>query len=200
MTESLYDKYSYIRKSIERVLKPERYRHSLSVALTASCLAMRYGVDVERAYLAGLLHDCAKYDQEHYLERAAEAGIEISETERESPGLLHSPLGAYLAKTKYNVDDEEICSAIRYHTIGRANMTMLEKIVYLADYIEPLRGPLNDIDLIRSTAFTDIDRAIYLTAKACSEVVIKAGKRPAKPSYETYEYYRKLAEGETNEF
>ena len=200
MEQSFYEKYAYIRASLEEVLRPERYQHSLSVAMTSSCLAMRYGVDIERAYLAGLLHDCAKYDQEHYLERAREAGIKVTEAESESPGLLHAPLGAYLAKTKYHVEDEEICSAIRYHTIGRAGMTMLEKIVYLADYIEPLRGPLCDIDLIRSTAFTDIDRAIFLTAKACSEVLIKAGKRPAKTSYETYEYYRKLAEGEMHEF
>ena len=191
---SLYHKYASIRESLASLLHPDRYQHSLSVALTSACLAMRYGVDVERAYLAGLLHDCEKYGAESYLDRAKEAGIEITDTELESPGLLHAPLGAYYAKERYGVTDEEILSAIRYHTIGRAAMTMLEKIVYLADYIEPLRTGLKDLDAIRAVSFTDIDRAIFLTAKACSEVLILQGKRPAKTSRETYEYYRELTD------
>ena len=199
-TETLFTKYESIRLDLKEKLEPRRYEHSVSVAFTASCLAMRYGVDVEKAYLAGLLHDCAKHDQETYLERAEKARLRISEAEKRAPGLLHAPLGAIDAREKYGVTDEEILSAIRYHTIGRPAMTALEKIIYVADYVEPLREGLRDLDAIRSEVFVNIDRAIALTASACVEHLIRENKPLDKTSLETYKYYKKLTEGDLNEF
>ena len=95
---------------------------------------MRWDADVNKAYLAGLLHDCAKgMSDDDRLDICKKKGIYVSEVEYDNPSLLHAKVGAYLAKTVYEIDDEEILSAITYHTTGRAEMTLLEKIVFSAD-------------------------------------------------------------------
>lgn len=138
--EFALDKYHPIRKVLKKRMDKERYWHTLGVAYTAACMAMRFGEDFERAYLAGLLHDCAKCStDEEKLALAAEAGIPVNDIEQRSPGLLHAPLGAYLAQKEFGIRDEEICSAIHYHTLGKPEMTTLEKIIFVADYVEPNR-------------------------------------------------------------
>ena len=130
-----------IRKKLKKKLDEQRYEHTLGVAFTAMSLAMKYDVDLHKAELAGLLHDCAKcMPDERKLHKCEKYNIPISETERKNPSLLHSKLGAYLAEHKYGVKDPEILNAILYHTTGHADMTMLEKIIFVADYIEPRRN------------------------------------------------------------
>ena len=87
--------------------------------------------------------------------------MELSESEKDNSSLVHAKLGAFLAKEKYSVEDEDILSDVLYHTTGRENMTMLEKIIFVADYVEPGRKPITGLDEIRALIFIDIDAAIY---------------------------------------
>lgn len=192
--EFALDKYHPIRKVLKKRMDKERYWHTIGVAYTAACMAMRYGEDFERAYLAGLLHDCAKcYTDGEKLSMAETAGIPVSDVELRAPGLLHASLGAYLAKTEFGVNDEEILSAIHYHTVGKPEMTLLEKIIFVADYVEPNRPEFPMFKEIREKAFTDIDVAVYLTAKRGLEYLLQKGDHVLDPrSLETLSYYGKL--------
>lgn len=150
-----------IRKSLKRKLAADRYEHTIGVCYTAVCLAMRYGVDLHRAELAGLLHDCAKYgSDEKKLEHCIKYKIPVTPTEQKNPSLLHAKLGAYYAKERYGVTDEEILSAIACHTTGKEAMTTLEKIVFVADYIEPNRDKAPNLSSVRELAFLDLDRCV----------------------------------------
>ena len=133
---TLSDKYREIRERLKNSLSKARYAHSLGVAATAACMAMRYDISlVERAYHAGLVHDAAKcLKDEEKLALAKEKGLPVNAYEEASPGLLHAPLGAVLAKELYGVRDEEILSAIRLHTLGRPGMTTLERTEAVADF------------------------------------------------------------------
>lgn len=181
-----------LRHQVKKALKSDkmRFRHTIGVADTCACMAMRYGIDVERAYIAGLLHDCAKcVDDEIKVSECIDNNIEMTDIERKNPYLLHSKLGAFYAKTLYGIEDEEICSAIRYHTTGRCDMTSLEKIVFLADYIEPYRNKANDLDNIRRLAFVDIDRAVYEVLKSTLDYLKKNKKKIDTASEKTFDFY-----------
>ena len=160
---------------------------------TAASLAMKYDADIDRAELAGLLHDCAKcIDDEEKLEECKKYNVELTAVEKRNPFLIHSKLGAVYAREKYGVDDDEILSAIRWHTIGRANMTLLEKIIFIADYIEPGRDKAKNLDLIRRTAFEDIDEAMYMILRDTLEY-LKSGEGEFDPATEeTYIFYKDL--------
>ncbi|MDD7390858.1 MAG: bis(5'-nucleosyl)-tetraphosphatase (symmetrical) YqeK [Lachnospiraceae bacterium] len=150
-----------IRKRLKKKLTPERYEHSLSVSYTAAALAMRYGYDLDRAELAGLLHDCARqYENQIIYEKCLKKGLKVTEDEEKNKVLLHARYGSYLAAHKYGVDDPEILSAIEFHTTGRPDMSMLEKILYIADYIEPRRCKAANLEYMRRLAFTDLDEAL----------------------------------------
>ena len=138
-----------------------RFEHTLGVMYTCGALAMRYGYDLEKAMLAGLMHDCAKCMPNAKKLKAAEKNhLEITDLERKNPFMLHAKLGAFLAKKKYDIEDREILDAIRWHTTGRPDMTMLDKIVYIADYIEPQRDKAPNLHEIRQLAFLDLDKAL----------------------------------------
>ena len=126
--------YDFIKmqKKLAKYLDENRYEHTLGVMFTCASLAMVHGYDLKNAQVAGLLHDSAKcIPNKKKLKICAEHHIPVSDFEKEHPFLLHAKLGAYIAKAKYNVTDKEILSAITYHTTGKPDMTMLEKIVYL---------------------------------------------------------------------
>lgn len=151
-----------IRKELKKKLSPARYEHTLGVSFTAAALAMRYGENIGKAELAGLLHDCAKYGTEDALvEKCEKHGVFLSREDLLSPAVIHGKYGCYLAKNRFGVRDADILNSISYHTTGRAEMSMLEKIVFTADYIEPSRDKAPDLMQIRSLAFTDIDRCMY---------------------------------------
>lgn len=152
-----------IRKKLKKKLDPARYEHTLGVSFTAAALAMRYGADIRKAELAGLLHDCAKYCTEDVLrEKCAAHGVALGAEEELSPAVIHGKYGRYLAETRYGVHDEDVLNAISFHTTGRAEMSLLEQIVFTADYIEPGRTKPEDLPLARSLAFTDLDRCMLL--------------------------------------
>ena len=130
----------YIKEWLKTNLTEERYEHSLGTADMAMLLAKKYGLDENRAYFAGLIHDCAKcLSKEKTAEILKNVVLECGEAE--NPKTHHAPAGAYLAEKEFGVEDKEILSAIRWHTIGKDNMTLFEKIIYLADKIEERTRP-----------------------------------------------------------
>lgn len=156
-----------IKKYLKKHLTKDRYKHTIGVAYTAMSLAMRYNPNtensdfVQKAQIAGLLHDCAKcMDNDKKIALCDKNGISYSAFEKENPYLLHGKVGAYIAKTKFDISDDDILNAIIWHTTGRPNMSLLEKIIFIADYIEPGRRPIPELDLIRKLAFDDIDLAM----------------------------------------
>ena len=180
-----------IRRQLQEKLKPHRYEHTLGVSYTAVCLAMRYGCDMKQAELAGLLHDCARqFKVEEMVKKCTKYEIEITESERQNPLLLHAKLGARIASEEYHVEDPEILSAIRYHTTGRPAMTLLDKIIYLADYIEPRRDQAPDLDTVRPLAFQDLDACIYLVMKHILEYLEQTGGVIDETTRQAYAYYK----------
>lgn len=181
-----------IKKRLRTVLKEDRYEHTLGVEYTSACLAMRYGYDVEKAEMAGLLHDCAKYlSDKKKLSMCRHKKIKVSSAEKKNPGLLHAKLGAVLAKEEYKIKDEEILSAITWHTTGKPNMSMLEKIVFVADYIEPNRNRAPKLAEIRKLAFLDLDACLVMILKQTLDYLKEKGAEMDPMTYETYQYYAK---------
>lgn len=151
-----------VQERLESKLTPKRFIHTIGVRYTAAALAMRYGLSIEDASMAGVLHDCAKcFTDDELIKKCLKNGIECTDVELRNGFLLHAKLGAFYAKKKYGVENEGIISAIRYHTTGKAGMKPLEAIIFTADYIEPGRKPLPHIEEVRRMAFVDIDEAIY---------------------------------------
>lgn len=181
-----------IRKQLAKVLDSKRYEHTQGVAYTSAALAMRYGEDVQKAELAGLLHDCAKcLDNEKKIHICKKHNITISEAEFNNPFLLHAKVGGYLAKTKYKIDDEDIINAVLYHTTGRPGMSLLEKIVYIADYIEPGREHVSNLDEVRNLSFRDLDEALLQILEDIL-VHLKESKKEIDPMTQmTYEFYKR---------
>lgn len=186
------EQYEECRRMLKENISNKRYLHSLGVSNTSACLAMRYGYDIRKAYLAGLLHDCAKGLKHHQLiEKVEKAGMEISDIERDNPELLHSKAGAVIAKEEYGIGDEEILGAIICHTTGKPAMSMLEKIVFVADYIEPNRANLPELDVVRELAFTDIDKTVSRLCSLTLDHLKANGDAIDRTTVETYEYYSK---------
>jgi nicotinate-nucleotide adenylyltransferase len=196
---SWYRAQTYLEKKYDlekfnEVLKTKlsfkRYLHTQGVMYTAAALAMRYQVNIFDAMTAGVLHDCGKYTTlEAQKEDIKRYNIILSDDEREIPSLIHAPLGAYLAKNDYEVTEESILSAILYHSTGRPDMTMLEKIVYIADYIEPYRGDEWKYRMIRDIAFTHIDKAVWKCAELTIASLKERNRNIGKMTIKTLEFY-----------
>ena len=155
-------------------LKHKRIPHVLGTEQEAIRLAQRYGADVEKARRAALLHDCTKkLEMEDQLALCKAYGMELDELEQVALKLLHSKTGAAIARDVFGVDDE-IYSAIYYHTTGRAGMTLLEKIIYLADYIEPTRD-FPDVDVLRKACYEDLDKGLLLGLEMSIEEMQRMG-------------------------
>ena len=141
--------YEKMKELLASKLKPSRYQHSLGVAATAEFLAERFDVDREKARIAGLLHDCAReYKDEELITEAQKRNIAYGEVEKAMPLLLHAYIGAQRISEIYEVNDAEISQAIYSHTVGGANMTKLDKIIYFADMIEPNRD-YPEVEMLR---------------------------------------------------
>ena len=150
------DRVDMIRK-LKPKLNEKRYVHSVGVEYTAATLAFVYGADIQKARIAGLLHDCAKcIPTEEKLKKAKKYGLPINKSEKANPDLLHGKLGAYIAKEKFGIKDPDILSAITYHTTGHPGMSLLDKIIFVADFIEPNRKMIRDLTEIRREAYEDI--------------------------------------------
>ena len=154
-----------LSQRLRLTISPHRFEHTLAVADEAVILSNRFGADVRKAYLAGMLHDCAKgltYDEAL---RLTDGTVDdLDDQERAMPELMHAPAGAVLAQKVYDVHDSEILDAIRWHTTGHAGMSKLQKIIYLADMIEPTRKPFDGLDELRRLSLCDLDEAVRLAA------------------------------------
>ncbi len=182
---------SKLHKKLRRELDEERYLHTLGVEYTAAALAMRYECNIKKARLAGLLHDCAKsIDSSEYIEFAQKYNISVNDSEMKNPGLLHAKIGGFLAIKKFNVSDSEIIEAIICHTTGKPDMNLLEKIVYVSDYIEPGRTMLPRIDEIRKAAFIDIDSALMMILEDTMKHLTESGKVLDPLTKKTYDFYK----------
>lgn len=186
-------KISKIKKQICLVLDEKRYEHTEGVMYMSAALAMRYGEDMRKAMLAGLLHDCAKcIPSEEKIQICKRNQLDISDVEQKNPGLLHAKLGALLAETIYEVKDPDILQSIASHTTGRPGMSLLEKIIYIADYLEPGRAELPNMAKARSLVFRDIDECLYQILKDSLDY-LKTKHLPIDVmTEETYLYYKEV--------
>lgn len=182
-----------IKKSLEKSLDEKRFEHTIGVAYTAAALAMRYEESIENAELAGLLHDCAKgLDEDKLISICEKHHISITDLERRNPFLLHAKAGSFLAMKTYKVQDNDVINAILNHTTGRPGMSTLEKIIFVADYIEPRRNHAPNLAQIRKLAFIDLNAA---TLKILGDTLehLHASKGEIDSMTEkTYEYYLHL--------
>lgn len=189
-----------IRGKLRKALKPERYEHSLSVSFTAVALAMRYGYDIRKAELAGLLHDCAKcFSKSELLHYIREHDLEMSEEMEKAPQVLHALVGAEYAREEYHESDPEILSAIRFHTLGQPAMTRLEEMIFVSDYIEARRDKAARLPELRKTAFLDLEEAVYQINHDTISYLETKHIYICKESCDTYSYYRELHEKKLKE-
>ena len=172
---------------VKQQLTESRYLHTIGVTDTAVYLAKKYGADEKKAELAGVFHDYAKYRPKDEMKHIIK--------EQKMPELLlefhsemwHAPVGAYLVKKEVGIQDEEILSAIYYHTSGRANMTLLEKIIYVADYIEPGRD-FSGVDEVRALAQQDLDIALLQAVKNTITFLLSKNAKIYPETLETYNH------------
>lgn len=178
---------------MEKVQDEKRFAHTLGVEFTAAALAMKYQADVTDAQIAGLLHDCAKcLTDEKRVSICEKHQIPMTDIERRNPFLLHAKVGEYLAREKYGITNPDILNAIRFHTTGRENMSLLERIVFVADYIEPGRRQAPNLTEIRQLAFTDLDAAMLKILEDTLSYLRATGGELDPMTEITYEYCRRM--------
>lgn len=185
-----------IKKYLKKHLTKERYHHTVGVAYTAMSMAMKYNPQPDnnefmiKAEIAGLLHDCAKcMDNDKKIRICNKNQISYSKIEAENPYLLHGKVGAYMARKEFDILDEDILNAITWHTTGRPDMSLLEKIIFVADYIEPSRRPIPELNLIRQLAFTDIDQAVIKILENTLKYLNEKGNPIDDMTQKTYDSY-----------
>lgn len=185
------DHFHRIKEDLSKKLQPARYQHTLGVVSSAEELAKCYGEDLSAARMAALLHDCAKYlNTKALMECCSEHGISISPSEEKNASLLHAKVGTVLAKRIYGITDERILNAIYYHTTGRPNMTLLEQIIYVADYIEPNRVKAPNLAQLRRLALEDLDECTCQILEA-TLAYLRDGNEVIDPTTEeTYWFYK----------
>jgi predicted HD superfamily hydrolase involved in NAD metabolism len=185
--------YRKLRKSLLKALDTKRFEHTLGVSYTAAALAMCYGADIRTAEIAGLLHDCARcLSDERMVSICDKHNISVSDLERRNPYLLHAKVGGYLAMEEYHVKDQVIIKAILNHLTGRPAMSLVEKIVYVADYIEPNRKRAPHLDKIRKESFVDLDRAVLDIAQDTILYVAETNRELDPATIITRDYYQNL--------
>ena len=151
-----------ITEYLGKTISSKRYTHSINVSKTAKKLAEFYGYDAFKAEIAGLVHDCARdLEKPLQLKYLKEEGIEADELTLSIGELLHGPAAVHICRKVFAIEDEEILSAVRHHTTGKENMSLLEKIIYLSDFIEPARS-FPGVEELRGLAFRNLDKALLL--------------------------------------
>ena len=184
--------FTVSERKLQSSLSIERYIHTMGVVKAADKLAERYGYDRPKARMAALMHDCAKdYPADMKRRFCREFHVDVDEIMLETIDLTHAFLGAEVARREFGVEDEEILGAIRYHTTGRADMTLLEKIIYLADYVEPNRD-FDGVEPLRKLCYEDIDAAMALGLKMSIEDLEERGSPIHQKTLEAYNCYSKV--------
>lgn len=189
-----------MQEKLQSALSVKRYIHTMGVAEEAVKLAEIYGTprEQQKARVAGLLHDCAKdYPEAMRLRLCREYKVKMDEILEKQTDLIHPFLGAEVARREYLVTDEDILNAIRYHTTGRAGMSLLEKIIFIADYIEPNRENFDGLEEARRLAYLDLDEAIGYILKNTIAFVRARGRLLHPLSQEALDYYQNEKREET---
>ena len=180
-----------IEEKLSQVLKPGRYRHSQGVAYTAANMAAVFDQNTEKAFRAGMLHDCAKgYSLKEQEGFCRTYGICLDDILPDSPQLMHSALAPHIAEEFYQEKDPDILSAIECHTTGKTGMKPLEQIIFIADYIEPNRKMIPGLPAVRRLAFQDLDLCTRTILKNTIEYLESQGQKIGHETIETYEYYQ----------
>lgn len=168
--------YEYIKDEIKKILTTDRFIHSLGVEKEAVKLAKTYGADIEKCRIAAIVHDSQKcLKDEDLIKKALEYNIELDKIQLKFPQLLHGPVGAIYCKRQFNIKDEDIFNAVYYHTTGRENMSLIEKIIYIADIIEENREYFKGLEKLRKKAYKDLDEALIMSADSTIKYIIKKG-------------------------
>lgn len=192
MEKVVYD-LQKMEKKLKKYLDRNRFIHTQGVMYTCASLAMVHDIELDKAQVTGLLHDCAKcIPNDKKLSICKKNRIPVSELEAENPFLLHAKLGAYLAEKKYHVSDREILSAITCHTTGKPMMSTLEKIVFVSDYIEPHRNKAPNLSQIRKMAFIDLDECVYLILRDTLHYLNNNPKTIDTTTEDAFIYYKEL--------
>jgi len=184
--------YPIVRARFEKSVKPDRFRHVESVVATAAELARRHHADVDKAKLAALLHDAAKNDAPDEMERRIVLRYGPDEPKRWPPQLWHGLAAVQYAETELGVDDPDVLAAIENHSAGRPGMSPLEKIVFVADFVEPERE--FDNAAIRAAAFADLDLGVALVLRETDRILAKTGWARAERGDAAWAEYRHILE------
>ncbi|WP_075982371.1 bis(5'-nucleosyl)-tetraphosphatase (symmetrical) YqeK [Bacillus massilinigeriensis] len=172
-------------KLVKEQLTEHRYQHTIGVMETAIQLAQKYGVDEKKAELAAIFHDYAKFRPKEEMKAIIEKEQMPADLLDYNSELWHAPVGAYLAEKEAGISDKEILDAIRYHTSGRKGMTILEKIIYLADYIEPGRH-FPGVEEVRELARHDLDKALIKSIQNTIVFLMKKNQPVYPETFITY--------------
>lgn len=172
-------------------LSEERFNHSVGTAECAEKLAEKYNLNKEKAYIAGLLHDCAKCFSNKKLKEIIDKHLKVEECEMLNYKTLHAPVSAYIAQKDFGVSDNEILSAIRWHTLGKQDMTTFEKIIFLADKIEPNTREKKYCSEIRSI-LTEPNGLNLALLRCYVETIKSLAKRELKICFKTIDIYNHL--------
>jgi len=174
-----------ILQVVKEKMPEKRYIHTLGVRDTAVVLAKRYGADIDAAITAAIIHDVAKYADLQWMRQIVrDYALDPALLPWESE-ILHGPVGAVIAKEQFGIEDEDVLNAIRYHTTGRVNMSKLEKIIYVADMIEPNRQ-FNGVDRLRKIADESLDEAMKACVKHTISFLVASEQRIYPLSIECY--------------
>ncbi len=181
---------SKIRKAMEKAQDAKRFEHTLGVAYTAAALAMHYGLDINNTLIAGYLHDCAKQlSDEKKLSFCEKYNISVTDAELKNPSLLHAKVGGFIAMDTYKVTDIDIINAILNHTTGRPGMSDLEKVIFIADYIEPGRKQAPNLAEVRKMAFVDLNKTMLMILGDTLEYLRESDIAIDQKTQKTYDYY-----------
>ena len=187
--------YHEMKKKLKKALDKERYEHTKGVMYTAASLAMAHGASIENAMTAGLLHDCAKcIPNAEKIAICEKHHIIVTAPEAANPSLLHAKLGALLAEREYDITSPDILHAIKVHTTGEPDMSTLDKIIFIADYIEPGRDKAPNLEKVREIAFKDLNACMAQILRD-TLIYLKQGHGSIDPTTElTYEFYKQYEE------
>ena len=184
---------------LSKELKDSRLMHTFGVIDTASALAKAYQADIKKCEKAALLHDCAKYMPLDEMIAICERNfVELNELEKKKNSLLHSKAGACLAYEKYGIKDKEILDAIKYHTTGRPDMTLIEKIIFVSDFIEPGRDFSEKLPMYRMIAMADINLVCMNILKDTLDYLEAKNEEIEPLTKETYAFYKNLINERNN--
>lgn len=192
MVKTDYDLIA-IQKKLKKDLDKPRFQHTMGVMYTAASLAMVHDCGLNQAQTAGLLHDCAKcIPDDKKIKLCQKYKITVTAYEKNNPFMLHTKLGEWIASHKYGIKDPEILKSILWHTTGKPAMSTLEKIIYIADYIEPGRDRAPNLEQIRKTAFQSLDECMYLILKDCLAYLNSSNKEIDILSENAFDYYSNI--------